>query len=127
MLALAWSDRCRSLGSELRPRSVASHVEQVLTTLGERAVSQLAIAALSPLRLRSLVSDSEPAARLKGDARMAEVIERAVLDREQVPDGASFEVRAVERRFTLDRSAVEVIVEQNRRAGISHNAARDRV
>lgn len=103
------------------------YVEQVLPTLGERAVSQLSIAALSPLRLRSLASDSEPAARLKGDVRMAEVIERAVLDREQVPDGASFEVQAAERRFSLDRGAVEDIVDQNRRAGVSHNAARDRV
>lgn len=103
------------------------YVEQVLPTLGERSVTQLSIGALSPLRPRSLAVDSEAAARLKGDEVMAEVIQRAVRDREQVPDEASFVIRAGDYRYSIDRSDVEAIAEQYRRSGMPHNAARDGV
>ena len=58
------------------------YIEQVLPSLGEQDVQ---LSTLSGLKRRVRVTATEPraAAQVKGDARMAEVIERAVADRER--------------------------------------------
>ncbi len=58
------------------------YIEHVLPSLGEQDVQLSTIAGLKP-RLRLTGTDHAPLATLKGDARMARVIARAVDDRER--------------------------------------------
>ena len=62
------------------------YVADVLPSLGETAVRQTTIDGLRPASVR--LGDDDPAevGRLKGDARMADVIDRAVRDTIRVPD-----------------------------------------
>ncbi|MHB8496878.1 MAG: HelD family protein [Acidimicrobiales bacterium] len=98
------------------------YIEQVLPSLGETGVTLSTMAGLVP-EIR--VNGEEPAsvACLKGDARMARVIARAVRTRQRplrrdvvVPFGALY------LRFTADES--RRIVEAVRRRPGSHNARR---
>ncbi|MCP3854638.1 MAG: AAA family ATPase [Actinomycetia bacterium] len=67
-------------------RVFLNYISQVLPSLGESAVVQATIEALVAVRWPVRATEPEDRARLKGDARMAEVIERSCLDRIQVPD-----------------------------------------
>jgi DNA helicase IV len=58
------------------------YIEHVLPSLGEQDVQLSTISGLKP-RVHATALESVAAARLKGDARMARVIERAVEDRER--------------------------------------------
>jgi len=58
------------------------YIEHVLPSLGEQDVQLSTIGGLKP-RMRVTAVDPPGAAALKGDARMARVIERAVADRER--------------------------------------------
>ena len=67
-------------------RAFMEYVANVLPTLGETSVVQRSVdrlAALDDVRVRG--TESRDAARVKGDIRMAEVIQRAVLARVRVP------------------------------------------
>ncbi len=57
------------------------YISQVLPSLGESASTQLTLDGLAGGRFRLRGEDGPETARLKGDARMAEVIRRAVLER----------------------------------------------
>ncbi len=58
------------------------YIEQVLPSLGEQDVQLSTISGLKP-RMRVVAADAPAVAALKGDARMAAVIRKAVADRER--------------------------------------------
>jgi DNA helicase IV len=98
------------------------YIEHVLPSLGEQDVQLSTISGLRPsLKIRSL--DPAAAGALKGDARMAKVIERAVADRERplredftlLIDGLQLRVRR--------RETVRLIENVHRRRG-THNERR---
>jgi DNA helicase IV len=64
------------------------YVADVLPSLGETAVRQTTVEGLRPASVRVDEDDVDPddVGRVKGDARMAEVIDRLVLDAIRVPD-----------------------------------------
>jgi len=87
------------------------YIDQVLPSLGEADVQLSTPAGLKP-QYRVRADDSPAAAALKGDARMAEVIRRAVRDREHplprdmvtVLDGTVLRLRRSETRRIVDRT-----------------------
>src|SRR5262249_2308647 len=98
------------------------YIEHVLPSLGEQDVQLSTISGLRPsLKIRSF--DPVGVAALKGDARMARVIERAVADRERpiredftlLIDGLQLRVRR--------RETVRLIDAVHRRRG-THNERR---
>jgi DNA helicase IV len=62
------------------------YVADVLPSLGETAVRQTTIDGLRPASVRLGEEDPPEVGRLKGDVRMAEVLDRAVRDTIRVPD-----------------------------------------
>ena len=106
-------------------RVFLKYIEQVLPSLGEAGVEQVVLADLVPdVRFVQGGRDDPPlTARVKGDARMSDVIDHAVNDRERslrddlvVPYGSGYV------RLTTEESAR--IVKQARRRFRRHNAAR---
>ena len=107
-------------------RVFLKYIEQVLPSLGEAGIEQVVLADLVPdvaFTDRGADTDSPLAARVKGDARMSDVIDRAVNDRERalrddlvVPFGSGYV------RLTAAESAH--IVKQARRRYRRHNAGR---
>ena len=63
------------------------YISQVLPSLGEVASAQLTIEGLAGVKYQLNGPEPGPVARLKGDRRMAEVVQRAVLDSVRVPTG----------------------------------------
>ncbi|MCU1376177.1 MAG: helicase, superfamily, partial [Actinomycetia bacterium] len=98
------------------------YVEEVVPSLGEDRVVLAAPSALGPDVPLGLL-DSDAAARLKGDARMAAVLAKAVADRERVPKR---EVAVPCGRFVLrlQHDDLRRIVARARRASGPHNARR---
>ncbi|HEX7094619.1 MAG TPA: DNA/RNA helicase domain-containing protein, partial [Acidimicrobiales bacterium] len=103
-------------------RLFLAYIEQVLPSLGEAGV-ELAVLADLVEGVRIEGRDPEPVGRVKGDLRMADVIYRAVRDRERplrndlrVPYGA----RSL--WFTVEQS--ERVVREARRRFRTHNGAR---
>ncbi len=102
------------------------YIEQVLPSLGEAGVEQVVLSDLVPgvtFAGRDAPDDSPLAARVKGDARMSDVIDHAINDRERplrtdlvVPFRSGFV------RLRADDTAR--IVKQGRRRFRRHNAAR---
>ncbi len=103
------------------------YIERVLPSLGEAGVEQVVLADLVPdvrwARPGVDPGDSPAAARIKGDARMSEVIDRAARDRER-PLRADLRVpfRTGFVRLTVDDSTR--IVKAARRRFRRHNGAR---
>ncbi|HWL45522.1 MAG TPA: ATP-binding domain-containing protein [Ilumatobacter sp.] len=109
------------------------YIEQVLPSLGEAGVEQVVLADLVPgvqfARpdaagvLDDGQADSPLAAKVKGDARMSDVIDRAVSDRERpLRDDLVVPFRSGYVRLTAGQSAQ--IVRQARRRFRRHNGAR---
>jgi DNA helicase IV len=103
------------------------YIERVLPSLGEAGVEQVVLSDLVPdvsfARPGVDADDSPAAARIKGDARMSSVIDRAVRDRQRplredlrVPFGTGYV------RLTAEESAR--IVKAARRRARRHNAGR---
>jgi DNA helicase IV len=98
------------------------YIEHVLPSLGEQDVQLSTIAGLRP-SVRVRATENDAAAALKGDARMAKVVERAVRDRERplrtdftlVLDGLQLRIRR--------RETVRLVEGVQRRRG-SHNELR---
>ncbi len=98
------------------------YIEQVLPSLGETGVTLSTVSGLVP-EVRTRVTEPSDVARLKGEARMAQVISRAVRTRERplrddvsVPFGATtLSLRAVD--------SAEIVSIARRRPG-THNARR---
>ena len=98
------------------------YIDQVLPSLGETGVISRTIADLIP-NVTATAVDTPQAARLKGEARMAEAIRNAVSARERVPDNLP-----VARINGIDVPMLAVDVEQAladaRRTRQPHNKAR---
>ena len=102
------------------------YIEQVLPSLGEAGVEQVVLADLIPdVRFigRGDTNDTPIAARVKGDARMSDVIDKAVNDRERpLRDDVVVPFRSGYVRLRADDTVR--IVRQARRRFRRHNAAR---
>jgi DNA helicase IV len=98
------------------------YIEQVLPSLGEHEVQLATVRGLKP-QLRA--SDTEPlaGARVKGDVRMAAVLERALLDRER-PLPRDLEITIDGLRLRVTRRELRRMLDRARRKRGTHNARR---
>ena len=99
------------------------YIERVLPSLGETGVVMASLATLYP-GLQAVAEKSRKAAALKGELRMVKVIERAVADRQKVPQEAQ--------QLNVEGTDVELTPEMVRYArararatGKPHNEARE--
>ena len=99
------------------------YIERVLPSLGETGVVMASLATLYP-GLQAVAEKSRKAAALKGGLRMVKVIERAVADRQKVPQEAQ--------QLNVEGTDVELTPEMVRSArararatGKPHNEARE--
>ncbi len=98
------------------------YIERVLPSLGEAGVEEVVLADLVP-GVRFGGTDSTFSAKVKGDARMAEVIDKAIHDRERpLKDDLLVPYGLTSLRLTAAESAR--IVRAARRRFRRHNAAR---
>ncbi|WP_374228250.1 AAA family ATPase [Streptacidiphilus sp. ASG 303] len=104
-------------------RSFLQYIEQVLPALGEVGVAQ---ATVEELVAHVPVRGTEPAesARVKGDARMAEVLRRAVRSGVRTPDEPCVVVRG-SRRWRVPAYELQEIVEELLSRDIRYGAARE--
>ncbi len=103
-------------------RTFLRYIEHVLPSLGESGVDLLTIDALYG-RARARGTDAPEAERVKGDARMVEVLARAVSDRQRVLRG-DLAVAYGSATVRLARSELARIVDQVRHRKGGHNARR---
>ncbi|HEV7524212.1 MAG TPA: UvrD-helicase domain-containing protein [Acidimicrobiia bacterium] len=101
------------------------YIEQVLPSLGEQDVQLSTISGLKP-RIRVVATDTRPTAALKGGARMARVIQKAVTDRER-PLARDLIVLIDGLRVRLSRSDTARVIEGTRRRRNTHNENRQYV
>ena len=100
-----------------------SYIEQVLPALGELAVGQATVQQLvAHVEIRA--EDEPEAARLKGDARMAEVLRRAVRAGITLPAEPCVVVRG-SRRWRVPVHELTAIVEELKARAIRYGAARE--
>ncbi|MFK4099809.1 HelD family protein [Streptomyces sp. NPDC019531] len=104
-------------------RSFLHYIEQVLPALGELTVKQATVDDLvAHVEVRG--ADDAAAAVLKGDARMAEVLRRAVYAHVTMPTEPVMVVRG-SRRWRVPAYEVEEIVRELLDRGIRYGAARE--
>ncbi|HJD85719.1 AAA family ATPase [Kitasatospora aureofaciens] len=100
-----------------------SYIEQVLPALGELEVAQATVQQLvAHVEVRG--EDDPEAARLKGDARMAEVLRRAVRAGITLPTEPCVVVRG-SRRWRVPAYELAEIIEELKGRDIRYGAARD--
>ncbi|MFC9288576.1 HelD family protein [Streptomyces sp. NPDC057052] len=104
-------------------RSFLSYIEQVLPALGELTVRQATVDDLVA-RVEVRGTDEAPAAVVKGDARMAEVLRRALYSHVTLPTEPVVVVRG-SRRWRVPAYELEQIVRELLDRGIRYGAARD--
>lgn len=98
------------------------YIERVLPSLGEAGVEQVVLADLVP-GIRVSARESSSVAAVKGDARMARLIDRAVDDRERaLREDLVVPFRSGYLRLSVEES--RRIVRQARRRNRRHNASR---
>ncbi|MFF3375648.1 HelD family protein [Streptomyces sp. NPDC002680] len=103
--------------------SFLHYIEQVLPALGELEVKQATVDDLvAHVEVRG--TDDAPAAVIKGDARMAEVLRRAVYSHVSLPTEPVVVVRG-SRRWRVPAYELEVIVRELLDRGIRYGAARE--
>ena len=110
-------------------RAFLSYIRNVLPALGELDVTQTTVGELvgSPEGGRSVAvrgSDDEAAAIVKGDARMAEVLRRALWASVRTPDAAVMLPRG-SRRWRVAAWELEELVHELRHRGVRYGAARE--
>ncbi|WP_406125917.1 AAA family ATPase [Streptomyces canus] len=105
-------------------RSFLHYIEQVLPALGELTVKQATVDDLVAAGLEVRGTDDAAAAVLKGDARMAEVLKRAVYAHVTMPAEPVMVVRG-SRRWRVPAYEIEEIVRQLLDRGIRYGAARE--
>ncbi|MET7735645.1 UvrD-helicase domain-containing protein [Streptomyces sp. NPDC005402] len=105
-------------------RSFLHYIEQVLPALGELAVKQATVDDLVAAGLEVRGTDDAPAAVLKGDARMAEVLRRAVYSHVTMPTEPVMVVRG-SRRWRVPAYEIEEMVRELLDRGIRYGAARE--
>ncbi|MFF0093100.1 HelD family protein [Streptomyces canus] len=105
-------------------RSFLHYIEQVLPALGELSVKQATVDDLVGAGLEVRGTDDAAAAVLKGDARMAEVLRRAVYSHVTMPAEPVMVVRG-SRRWRVPAYEIEEIVRELLDRGIRYGAARE--
>ena len=105
-------------------RSFLHYIEQVLPALGELSVQQATVDDLVAKGVEVRGIDEAPAAVLKGDARMAEVLKRAVHAHVTMPTEPVMVVRG-SRRWRVPAYEIEEIVRELLDRGIRYGAARE--
>ena len=126
-LLYTYPDRLRQSGVLVvgPNRAFLGYIAAVLPALGEGGVAQQSIAELTAgVRVRG--TDPDPVVLLKGDARMAAVLRRAVYGRIGRPT-ESVPVPLTGRRYRVGEQALRRYVDDLRRSDISYSAARDRL
>lgn len=104
-------------------RAFIRYIGRVLPSLGDAKVVQRSIAGVGPdVRVRS--TDTPAAARLKGDPRMMQVLERALRRRQRIPD-EPLTVRVRGRKVEIQPEALRRRVKQL--AHLPHNTVRDQL
>lgn len=104
-------------------RAFIRYIGRVLPSLGDAKVVQRSIAGVGPdVRVRG--TDTPAAARLKGDPRMMQVLERALRRRQRIPD-EPLTVRVRGRQVEIQPEALRRRVEQL--AQLPHNTVRDQL
>jgi DNA helicase IV len=104
-------------------RLFLGYIDQVLPSLGEAGVELAVLADLIPDAVTVLGYDHPPAARVKGDLRMAKVLAKAVRDRRRpLRNDLSVGYGVQTLRLTVDDSA-RILTIARRRAR-THNVAR---
>jgi DNA helicase IV len=98
------------------------YIEQVLPSLGESGVVMATPATLYP-GVEAVGDDRDDVAAIKGDIRMAMVLEQAVKDRQRLPDD-DLDLKIGSHRITLTRAAVAASRARARATGAPHNEAR---
>jgi DNA helicase IV len=101
------------------------YIEHVLPSLGEQDVQLTTISGLKP-RLRVVATEERRVAELKGDARMARVVQHAASDRER-PLARDLIVLIDGLRVRLSRSDTARVIEGTRRRRATHNENRQYV
>ncbi|MGB9378189.1 MAG: AAA family ATPase, partial [Mycobacteriales bacterium] len=106
-------------------RAFLSYVANVLPALGEIDVEQLSVDEMATaVRVRGI--DEPRAAVVKSDARMAEVIHRAVYSGLRRPD-QPFEVRIGARRHRVPPDRLRRWIDDLRRSDVRYGAGRERL
>ncbi|MFJ7422099.1 HelD family protein [Streptomyces uncialis] len=104
-------------------RSFLQYIEQVLPALGELRVQQATVADLvAHVEVRA--TDGPAAALVKGDARMAEVLSRALRSYVSAPAGPVVVVRG-SRRWRVPADELAAMVDELRARGLRYGAARE--
>ncbi|MBO0516117.1 AAA family ATPase [Streptomyces beijiangensis] len=104
-------------------KSFLHYIEQVLPALGELDVKQATVDDLVA-RVEVRATDSAPAAVVKGDARMAEVLRRALRSHVTIPTEPVMVVRG-SRRWRIPAYELEEIVQELLNRDIRYGAAHD--
>jgi DNA helicase IV len=99
-----------------------AYIQNVLPALGELDVAQLSVAdLLATVPVRG--EDTEAAARIKGDARMAEVLRRALWAQVTEPDEAIMLVRG-SRRWRVPAYEIGELIAELRDRGVRYGTGR---
>ena len=105
-------------------RSFLSYIRHVLPALGEVSVRQKTVEEIFERTVTG--ADPAEAARLKGDARMAEVLRRALWRHVREPDDDLVYLQG-STRYRVDRGRIARIVADAREAGTRYAPGRDTV
>jgi DNA helicase IV len=101
------------------------YISQVLPSLGETSATQMTVDQLLSLRFRVTGHDDVATARVKGDARMVEVIKNAADGMIRLPDDdVTFEYRA--RRIPISRADLVQLLDDARRPELAVTMQRRR-
>ena len=104
-------------------RAFLSYIRNVLPALGEFVVTQVSVTdLLASVPVRA--ADPEPAARIKGDARMAEVLRNALWEQIRPPAEALLLVRG-SRRWRVPAHELAGLADELRLRGVRYGTGRD--
>src|SRR5690606_14445359 len=98
------------------------YIEQVLPSLGETDVLLSTVGEMYP-GVDATAREDPRVSAVKGDARMVEVIKRAVQDRQRMP-ATPFEIDLGDRRLVLEPRTMEAARARGERSGRPHSQAR---
>jgi DNA helicase IV len=105
-------------------RAFLGYIRNVLPALGEMAVTQLTVGELAGAALRVRGADSPAAAAVKGDARMAGVLRRALWSHLREPAEA-LELPRGTRRWRVPGHQLAILAQQLRARGVRYAAGRE--
>jgi DNA helicase IV len=105
-------------------RAFLAYIRNVLPALGELDVTQLSVTdLLASVPVRAV--DAEPAARIKGDARMADVLRQALWLQLAEPQGEAIMVSRGARRWRVSAYELSQLVEELRLRGVRYGTGRE--